>query len=442
MSKRLSIEDMQHLAAKQGGKCLSDIYVNNRLPLEWECSKKHRWFARPSNIKSGHWCPYCSPNAAAMLGNEGLLKKCQQIAESRGGNCLSDIYVTARKPLQWQCSKGHIWEATPDNVKRGKWCPECAKVAIQLAKIKYSKDECEQYAKKRGGKLVKADTQYRNKWLWECSNGHQWNASPSQVVGSQTWCKRCLSYEAYSDKILQSLTKRNIRIISGKIINAKSRLLLECKKGHRWEASIASVYLAKSGCPLCAGHLRLSIEDAQKVAALKGGRCLSRQYKNARSQLLWVCEKGHKWKATFGSVSGGQSGNGTWCPTCSLENIQPKYTTGDAISLAESRGGKFLSAEMKKVVSLYTWQCANGHTWKASFSSIYNNGSWCPTCSRHLGERLTRIAFETLFQHQFPTARPAWLRTELGAQLSLDGYCKALELAFEHQANGGTSLNS
>ncbi len=313
---RLTIKEMQQLANQRGGKCLAQVYVNNRTPLEWECARGHRWLARPGNIKMGDWCPYCSPNAAAMLGKEGLLKRSQQIAESRGGKCLSNVYMTARKPLEWECSKHHTWRATPDNIRRGEWCPECAKKTRAQANIKYSVEVCERYAHKRGGKLVKVDRESRRNWVWECRHGHQWRAQPSQVIGLETWCKRCQTFEVRAEEIVASLHRRSIQIVSGTIRDHTSRLHLECEMGHRWEASLASVYSAKSGCPPCAGNVRLSLEDAKRIGATKGGRCLSSVYRNARTPLVWECDKGHQWKATLDNVSGGQRGNGTWCPKC------------------------------------------------------------------------------------------------------------------------------
>ena len=49
----------------------------------------------------------------------------QGIAAERGGKCLSTVYINARTHLDWMCSEGHPWKATPDNVTRGTWCREC-----------------------------------------------------------------------------------------------------------------------------------------------------------------------------------------------------------------------------------------------------------------------------------------------------------------------------
>lgn len=52
----------------------------------------------------------------------------RKAAEFRGGKCLSDqIGATPYDKLEWQCSEGHIFSASPFTVlKGGHWCPECA----------------------------------------------------------------------------------------------------------------------------------------------------------------------------------------------------------------------------------------------------------------------------------------------------------------------------
>jgi hypothetical protein len=55
----LNIQDMQEVAAKRGGKCLSSTYLNNRSRLIWRCSKGHEWEAIANSVRRGSWCPIC-----------------------------------------------------------------------------------------------------------------------------------------------------------------------------------------------------------------------------------------------------------------------------------------------------------------------------------------------------------------------------------------------
>jgi len=119
--KRLTLKDMQMLARKRGGKCLSQEYINANSKLLWECGKGHQWKAKPNNIKSqGQWCPECS-------GKKKLtLKEMQTIARKRGGKCLAEEYGNSYTKLLWECKEGHRWRTNPHNIKRGSWCPKCS----------------------------------------------------------------------------------------------------------------------------------------------------------------------------------------------------------------------------------------------------------------------------------------------------------------------------
>ena len=58
----------------------------------------------------------------------------QEIAQMRGGLCLSDTYINLKSPLNWQCIEGHLWEAKPENIRNGSWCPECRRIGRDLKK--------------------------------------------------------------------------------------------------------------------------------------------------------------------------------------------------------------------------------------------------------------------------------------------------------------------
>jgi hypothetical protein len=72
-----TIQDMRALAAERGGKCLSEVYVNNSTPLLWECREGHQWYARPSNVVFGTWCRQC---AHKHRGQQRRTRRGQQLA--------------------------------------------------------------------------------------------------------------------------------------------------------------------------------------------------------------------------------------------------------------------------------------------------------------------------------------------------------------------------
>ena len=239
--QKKTIEDMQSLASKLGGKCLSSIYVGARKRLKWECGQGHCFEATPSKVKLGRWCRICG-NQRAQAARRTLMSRIQELAMARNGKCLSESYTPGQN-LKWQCEHGHVWEADLHNVKFGKWCPVCGH-RVLWRKPK-SLEEMRSIAHSHGGKCL--STSYQNadsKMEWECKEGHTWFAISSAV-----------------------------------------------KKGH-W-------------CPECAGNKRLTIEDAQELALSRGGKCLSVQYDSTHEHLKWQCSEGHTWMAQYANVNSG-----------------------------------------------------------------------------------------------------------------------------------------
>lgn len=136
--RRVTIEEMQQLAASRGGRCLSATYVNMETKLLWQCAEGHQWEAKPHHIKDGIWCPMCARLKQAEMHRLSL-EAMQQLAASRGGKCLSATYVNRLTKLLWQCAEGHQWEASPKNIKQGTWCPMCAQVKRRKSRLKRRK---------------------------------------------------------------------------------------------------------------------------------------------------------------------------------------------------------------------------------------------------------------------------------------------------------------
>lgn len=74
-NRRGSLAEMQELAARRGGACVSPRYLNSGARLRWRCERGHEWEAAPVSVKAGRWCPRCavgrrvSPPAGAPRGS-------------------------------------------------------------------------------------------------------------------------------------------------------------------------------------------------------------------------------------------------------------------------------------------------------------------------------------------------------------------------------------
>jgi hypothetical protein len=307
--KRLTLREMRVLAARRGGKCVSDRYLNNQTKLRWRCAAGHEWEADPGRVKTGAWCPYCAH--VARLSLNAMVA----IAISRGGRCLSTEYVNVETPLSWKCEMGHQWIATSASIKRGSWCPSCAH--SQRLELK----TMQSLARERGGKCLSVSyINNHHPLFWECKRRHRWKATPANVKGGQrkrgTWCLECYNLRRRfrtrdSIEIMKKLARRKGGVcLSKEYINSKSKLVWQCDKGHCWRA-VPFAIKRGSWCPVCARNQKLTLKELQSLAARKGGRCLSHRYTNKETPLRWQCELGHRWYAQPGRVR-----RGTWCPRC------------------------------------------------------------------------------------------------------------------------------
>ena len=165
MSKDEKLKIAQDYALMRGGQCLSIEYKNNKEKMEWKCSHEDHpsWFSNFDNIvNKKSWCLICSGKKAKS--SEDGLKIANEYAKSKGGKCLSDIYVSRQKNLLWKCENIHheSWLATSDNVVyKGSWCPHCsADKQSQERKNPHGLKDCKEYAISKGGECL--ESEYKN----------------------------------------------------------------------------------------------------------------------------------------------------------------------------------------------------------------------------------------------------------------------------------------
>jgi hypothetical protein len=368
--RKLTLAQMRCLAQRRGGECVSRQYISSKTPLRWRCKHGHHWNAMPTNVSRGSWCPTCARRKRLTLG------EMRTLAAHRGGECISDHYMNNETRLWWRCSAGHEWEANPGLVKGGRWCPKCAHVA------RLSLNAMTEIAGSRGGQCLSAEyVNLETPLSWKCAAGHRWTARPASIRSGR-WCPYCAHNQRLELKVMHHLArKRAGKCLSTSYVNNRHSLLWECKRQHRWKASPANVKGGKwklgTWCLECYNLRRQfsprhTIERMEDLARSRGGLCLSKEYVNSKSKLLWQCDKGHCWRAVPGAVR-----RGSWCPVCARNQ---KLTLGEFRSLAARKGGRCLSDHYTNKSTPLRWQCALGHRWYAQPGRV-RRGSWCAKCA-------------------------------------------------------------
>jgi hypothetical protein len=106
--------------------------------------------------------------------------------------------------------------------------------------------------------------------------------------------------------------------------NSTDTLNWRCREGHEWVAPFADISTAGKWCPMCCGRNGTHITKARKEARRRGGLCLSADYVDANTMMLWQCKNGHEWESSFHYVVVGRQ----WCKTCSGLLVQRRKPMG------------------------------------------------------------------------------------------------------------------
>ncbi len=177
------------------------------------------------------------------------------------------------------------------------------------------KSKIQKITSERNGKcLSKNYKDKKQKFLWECENGHKWRTTLSSVLYSGSWCPVCAGNRKLSLTEMQQIAfLREGKCLAVNYVNSKTKLLWQCKFGHQWSATAFSIKTRESWCPQCARNLPYGIETMVEMANSKKGKCLSKGYTNCKTKMAWECIKGHQFLLSSESVKAGK-----WCPFCDM----------------------------------------------------------------------------------------------------------------------------
>lgn len=219
-------------------------------------------------------------------------------------------------------------------------------------------------------------------------------------------------------EINEEAIKHDCYCLSAEYVNASTNLVFNCKRGHIWERSWSDTKRGR-WCTICLTETKL-IAKINEIVEEKGGIALLDHHVIMTSRQFFMCKKSHIWKTPVSCIVRDKR----WCPHCAGN---AKLTINVAHEIAKEKGGFCLSDTYEGCLKHLVWKCAFEHVWTASLDNVKNKNTWCPECKTNHGELITRGIFNILFNENFEKRRPTWLNG-----LELDGYCEKLNLAFEY----------
>jgi hypothetical protein len=405
ISQRASIEEMQSIASERGGSVVSKEYVDAFTKLLWQCRLGHEFWAKPNHIKSGRWCPHCQAPRGERITRaifESLFGKpfpkvrpswlrtargtqleldgyCEELGvafEHQGGQHYSTKYL----------SPSHDLAAIQKRDRRKRLL--CRRRGVRLLAVPDLSDR------------LRVDNA-KDYILQLCSRLRI--AVDQQRINAEVDLSEAYSSDHDSEELelLRSLAaEMGGRLISRKYLGSGALHVWECGKGHRWKAVPLNVKHGGNWCPFCAGR-RQSIEDMRRLAASKGGECLSNAYRTNGHKLRWRCgDCSHEWAATPQSVKR------AWCPECAKKQIGQKNRANASQRakkmlatkkagvldlsfmqrVARERKGACLSSHYRGANVKELWRCGEcGLEWLATPNKVCRAGTWCPRCSARKG---------------------------------------------------------
>lgn len=131
--------------------------------------------------------------------------------------------------------------------------------------------------------------------------------------------------------------------------------------------------------------------EADRIAAERGGRCLTLVIPTTKSKAVWKCSNlNHpEWTASFGGVKGDRNMPGTWCERCFRERLRQalRLSVGEVRENLRQRGIELVSHDYAGIEQPITCRCLRcNHVWTTRLRHI-NHGHGCPDCgNRRLAE--------------------------------------------------------
>lgn len=248
---------------------LPTLAVGANDPIEWECEKGHRWYARPynrTNAKHPTACPICTGKRVIPGVNDLATLRPDVARLCANPEDATHVTQFSNKKLEWVCKRGHHYWSTVCNMTiQESRCPYCSgrlpipgKTDLATTHPKIARELADQSL------ATKLKARSNRKVEWVCQHGHRYIASPDARIGKGVGCPYCAGRYAipgvndlqtlYPD-LAKQLVDADPTIVSP---SSQHRYLWRCENGHTWYAMPDNRTRHNSGCPVCMHSFKAS----------------------------------------------------------------------------------------------------------------------------------------------------------------------------------------
>lgn len=254
-----------------------------------------------------------------------------------------------------------------------------------MPKITFSKESANKKLESdnRTVRVVDPGRTTHDKSLFTDVCGHEWSAS-YRDVNQGTGCPECKKVKKVTEGMIRDrLANRSITLVSyaGTV---KDKSTFRCDVClHEWAAKYNGIH-SGTGCPKCAGTMRLTEEECHN--RLKDGS-ISMLYYAGKTRFRTskfecnVCE--NIWRSSYNEVSQGHG-----CPKCGRAKSAASKTKfskelGDRLLKESNRDIEIVTPgrTVSKKTLFICLICK--HEWLATFSNVHQGKTGCTSCVRN-----------------------------------------------------------
>ena len=262
----------------------------------------------------------------------------------------------------------------------------------------------------------------------QCNKGHVYEAATGNFLAGQR-CPVCAGKQQHTyDYIKEQLEKEGYKLLSNEYKNNKTKLKLQCPKGHIWYVRW-DIFLAGNRCLICSGKKKHTYEYVKNQIEKEGYKLLSKKYENTTKKIKVQCPKGHIYNVKFGN----------WLHLkhrCLICYEKQKSFDYDYIKeQIEKEGYKLLSKTYTDCKHKIKVQCTKGHIYSVSYNS-FQQGKRCPVCYSHcqssrMEKDVTNIVKSLINYNVIENDRTQIINNNTGRNLELDVWIPDIMKAVE-----------
>lgn len=319
-----------------------EVLAGARATVWWKCANGHEWKVGIYSRNGGkNRCMTCG-NRKVATGENDIQTMFPDLIEewdfTRNSSHPSSVLSGSQTKFYWICPEQHSYIKTPYNrTVQGQSCPICNGRKILAGfndfETKYP-EKAKLWNNELNGGLVpsKIASSDRRRFYWDCSTGHVYVSSVSQVVKGYG-CGVCSGKQVLAG--FNDLASKAPKLASEWSLSENGGLLptevtpgseqvvrWNCPEGHIFSARIDNRFYLQRGCNVCSNHtaqagfndlksqypLLAKEWDSQKNGALDSSQVTF----ESTSKAWWICSKGHSFKSQINF----RATRGVGCPRC------------------------------------------------------------------------------------------------------------------------------